>query len=110
MVEHGWGRIVKYSGASAYRGGGTLKAAVQLSIVGSPAGFARQFGKHGVTVNAMALSASQGERDPGIERDINISGINSKIPNPRFGQLQKAAGLVLVGSLSMRGAGFPLER
>ena len=104
MVERGWGRIVNYSGVSAYRGGGALKAAVKLGIVGFTRGLAREFGKHGITVNAIAPSAIQGERDPGTERDVDISGIDSKMPIPRFGQPEEVAALVVY--LSSKHAGF----
>ena len=104
MVERGWGRIVNYSGVSAYRGGGALKAAVKLGIVGFTRGLAREFGKHGVTVNAIAPSAIQGERDPGTERDVDISGIDPKMPIPRFGQPEEVAALVVY--LCSKHAGF----
>ena len=104
MVERGWGRIVNYSGVSAYRGGGALKAAVKLGIVGFTRGLAREFGKHGVTVNAIAPSAIEGERDPGTERDVDISGIDPKMPIPRFGQPEEVAALVVY--LSSKHAGF----
>ena len=95
MVERGWGRIVNYSGVSAYRGGGALKAAVKLGIVGFTRGLAREFGKHGVTVNAIAPSAIEGERDPGTERDVDLSGIDPRLPIPRFGQPEEVAALVV---------------
>lgn len=104
MVERGWGRIVNYSGVSAYRGGGALKAAVKLGIVGFTRGLAREFGKHGVTVNAIAPSAIEGERDPGTERDVDISGIDPKMPIPRFGQPEEVAALVVY--LCSKHAGF----
>ena len=95
MVERGWGRIVNYSGVSAYRGGGAIKAAVKLGVVGFTRGLAREFGKHGVTVNAIAPSNIEGERDPGTERDVDVSGIDPKLPIPRFGQPEEVAALVV---------------
>ncbi|MYA50340.1 MAG: SDR family oxidoreductase [Chloroflexi bacterium] len=95
MVERGWGRIVNYSGVSAYRGGGAMKAAVKLGVVGLTRGLAREFGKHGVTVNAIAPASIEGERDPGTERDVDISGIDPKLPIPRFGQPEEVAALVV---------------
>ena len=95
MVERGWGRIINYSGVSAYRGGGALKAAVKLGVVGFTRGLAREFGKHGVTVNAIAPAGIEGERDPGTERDVDISGIDPKMPVPRFGQPEEVAALVV---------------
>ena len=104
MVERGWGRIVNYSGVSAYRGGGALKAAVKLGIVGFTRGLAREFGKHGITVNAIAPSAIEGERDPGTERDVDISGIDPRMPIPRFGQPEEVAAFVVY--LSSKHAGY----
>ena len=95
MVERGWGRIINYSGVSAYRGGGALKAAVKLGVVGFTRGLAREFGKHGVTVNAIAPAGIEGERDPGTERDVDISGIDPRMPVPRFGQPEEVAALVV---------------
>ncbi len=95
MVERGWGRIINYSGVSAYRGGGAMKAAVKLGIVGLTRGLAREFGKHGVTVNAIAPASIEVERDPGTERDVDISGIDPKMPVPRFGQPEEVAALVV---------------
>ncbi|MCY4447453.1 MAG: SDR family NAD(P)-dependent oxidoreductase [Chloroflexi bacterium] len=95
MVERGWGRIVNYSGVSAYRGGGAMKAAVKLGVVGLTRGLAREFGKHGVTVNAIAPASIEGERDPGTERDVDVSGIDPKLPIPRFGQPDEVAALVV---------------
>ncbi|MDE2838779.1 MAG: SDR family NAD(P)-dependent oxidoreductase [Chloroflexota bacterium] len=95
MVERGWGRIVNYSGVSAYRGGTALKAAVKLGIVGFTRGLAREFGRHGVTVNAIAPASIEGERDPGTERDVDVSGIDPKLPIPRFGRPEEVAALVV---------------
>ncbi len=95
MVERGWGRIVNYSGVSAYRGGGAMKAAVKLGVVGLTRGLAREFGKHGVTVNAIAPASIEGERDPGTERDVDISGIDPRLPIPRFGHPEEVAALVV---------------
>ncbi len=95
MIDRGWGRIINYSGVSAYRGGGALKAAVKLGVVGLTRGLAREFGKHGVTVNAIAPSSIEGERDPGTERDVDIAGVDPKLPIPRFGAPEEVAALVV---------------
>ena len=95
MLERGWGRIVNYSGVSAYKGGTAMKAAVKLGVVGLTRGLAREFGKHGVTVNAIAPASIEGERDPGTERDVDLSGIDPRLPIPRFGQPEEVAALVV---------------
>ena len=104
MVERGWGRIVNYSGVSAYRGGGALKAAVKLGVVGLTRGLAREFGKHGVTVNAIAPASIEGERDPGTERDVDIAGVDPTLPVPRFGRPEEVAAFVVY--LSSKHAGY----
>lgn len=104
MIEKGWGRIINYSGVSAYRGGGAIKAAVKLGVVGFTRGLAREFGKHGITVNAIAPSSIKGERDPGTERDVDVSGIDPKLPIPRFGRPDEVAALVVY--LSSKHAGY----
>ncbi|MDA1035325.1 MAG: SDR family oxidoreductase [Chloroflexi bacterium] len=95
MIERGWGRIINYSGVSAYKGGGAIKAAVKLGVVGFTRGLAREFGKQGITVNAIAPASIEGERDPGTERDVDISGIDPKLPIPRFGRPDEVAALVV---------------
>ncbi len=104
MVERRWGRIVNYSGVSAYRGGTAMKAAVKLGVVGFTRGLAREFGRHGITVNAIAPASIEGERDPGTERDVDVSGIDPKLPIPRFGHPEEVAALVVY--LCSRHAGY----
>ena len=96
MVERGWGRIVNYSGGSAYYGGGATKAAVKLGIVGFTRGLAREFGKHNITVNAIAPGTIEGERDPGTEREEDLLGqVDPSVPIPRFGRPDEIAALVV---------------
>ena len=96
MVERGWGRIVNYSGESAYLGGGATKAAVKLGIVGFTRGLAREFGKHGITANAIAPGTIGVERDAGLERPADLQGhVDPTVPIPRFGRPEEVAALVV---------------
>ena len=96
MIESGWGRIINYSGGSAFRGGGATKAAVKLGVVGFTRGLAREFGKHGITVNSIAPGTIAVERDPGLEREADLKGaVDSSTPIPRFGRTDEVAELVV---------------
>ena len=95
MIDRKWGRIVNYSGISAFKGGGATKAAVKLGVVGFTRGLAREFGKHGITVNAIAPGTIEVERDPGTEREADLKGIDPGVPVPRFGRPEEVAALVV---------------
>jgi NAD(P)-dependent dehydrogenase (short-subunit alcohol dehydrogenase family) len=96
MIDRGWGRIINYSGGSAFRGGGAIKAAVKLGIVGFTRGLARECGTHGITVNAIAPGTIEVERDPGLEREADLRGaVDPNVPIPRFGRPDEVARLVV---------------
>ncbi|MCH7481438.1 MAG: SDR family oxidoreductase [Chloroflexi bacterium] len=96
MVERGWGRIVNYSGISAYTGGGPAKGAAKLGVVGFTRGIASEFGAHGVTANCIAPGSIEVERDPGMERAEDIAGrVGERVPVPRFGRPDEVAALVV---------------
>ena len=46
-------------------------------------------------MNAIAPASIEGERDPGTERDVDLSGIDPRLPIPRFGQPDEVAALVV---------------
>ena len=96
MVERGWGRIVNYSGVSAYAGGTPAKAAAKLGVVGLTRGLAKEFGPHGITANCIAPGSIEVERDPGMERAEDIAGrVDDRLPVPRFGRPDEVAALVV---------------
>jgi NAD(P)-dependent dehydrogenase (short-subunit alcohol dehydrogenase family) len=96
MVENGWGRIINYSGNSAYRGGGASTATVKLGIVGFTRSLAKEFGKHNITANCIAPGSIETERTPGTERQSDrLGSVNDDVPIPRFGTADEVASLVV---------------
>lgn len=96
MVERGWGRVVNYSGVSAYAGGAPAKAAAKLGVVGLTRGIAKEFGPHGITANCIAPGSIEVERDPGTERAEDLAGrVDDRLPVPRFGRPDEVAALVV---------------
>jgi NAD(P)-dependent dehydrogenase (short-subunit alcohol dehydrogenase family) len=96
MVKRGWGRIINYSGVSAYQGGSAAKAATKLGIVGFTRGLAREFGAHNVTANCIAPGNIEVERDPGLERVADLRGaVDQSLPIQRFGRPDEIASLVV---------------
>lgn len=78
MIERRWGRIINFSGITAYIGTsnlgvGAAKAMVKLGIVGFTRGIAREFGQFNITANCV----SPGE----IARDYS-STEQTKPPRP----------------------------
>lgn len=51
MIERGWGRIVNQSSVGAYMGNPSVYGITKLAVVGLTQGLAREFGRHGITVN-----------------------------------------------------------
>jgi NAD(P)-dependent dehydrogenase (short-subunit alcohol dehydrogenase family) len=96
MVENRWGRIISYSGNSAYRGGGASTATVKLGIVGFTRSLAKEFGKHNITANCIAPGSIATERTSGTERQSDRLGVvNDDVPIPRFGTQEEVASLVV---------------
>jgi NAD(P)-dependent dehydrogenase (short-subunit alcohol dehydrogenase family) len=54
MIEQGYGRIINQTSMGAYMGGGGAYAVSKVALLGVTQGFARELGKHGITVNAIA--------------------------------------------------------
>jgi NAD(P)-dependent dehydrogenase (short-subunit alcohol dehydrogenase family) len=105
MVENRWGRVINYSGNSAYRGGGASTATVKLGIVGFTRSLAKEFGKHNVTANCIAPGSIGTERTPGTERQSDHLGVvNADVPIPRFGTQEEVASLVAY--LASENAGY----
>jgi 3-oxoacyl-[acyl-carrier protein] reductase len=54
MIERQYGRIINQASMGAYMGGGGAYAVSKVALIGVTQGFARELGKHGITVNAIA--------------------------------------------------------
>jgi 3-oxoacyl-[acyl-carrier protein] reductase len=54
MIEAGWGRVIMQSSTAAYLGGGGHYAVSKLALLGLTRGFAKELGRHRITVNAIA--------------------------------------------------------
>jgi 3-oxoacyl-[acyl-carrier protein] reductase len=54
MIEQQYGRIINQASMGAYMGGGGAYAVSKVALLGVTQGFARELGKHGITVNAIA--------------------------------------------------------
>jgi 3-oxoacyl-[acyl-carrier protein] reductase len=105
MIQRKWGRIINYSGNSAYRGGSLPMATVKMGVVGFTRSLAKQLGKHNITVNAIAPGSVAGTREAGTERQSDIDGTVSKdLPIQRTGTPEEVAALVVY--LSGEGASY----
>lgn len=54
MIEQKYGRIINQASMGAYMGGGGAYAVSKVALLGVTQGFARELGRHGITVNAIA--------------------------------------------------------
>jgi 3-oxoacyl-[acyl-carrier protein] reductase len=81
MVEAGWGRVIMQSSTAAYLGGGGHYAVSKLALLGLTRGFAKELGRHGITVNAIA---------PGV---VFTEATEATVPAARLDQLLAAAPL-----------------
>jgi len=54
MTGQHYGRIINQASVGAYLGGGGAYAVSKVALLGITQGFARELGKHGITVNAIA--------------------------------------------------------
>jgi 3-oxoacyl-[acyl-carrier protein] reductase len=81
MIEAGWGRVIMQTSTAAYLGGGGHYAVSKLALLGLTRGFAKELGRHGITVNAIA---------PGV---VFTEATEATIPAERLGQLIASAPL-----------------
>ncbi len=63
MVERGYGKIVNLASISAFKGGGSignaLYGASKAAVIALTKGFAREYGRAGINVNAIAPAVTQ---------------------------------------------------
>ncbi len=92
MIENKYGRIVNTSSISGLRGnfGQANYAATKAGIVGMTKTLAREFGKHGITANAVAPGFIATEMTDSIPTEIRKAAIEG-IPVKRAGQPEDIA-------------------
>jgi 3-oxoacyl-[acyl-carrier protein] reductase len=100
MQARGWGRIINFTGATAYLGVGVAKAAVRLGVVGLTRGIAREFGAHNITANCVGPSTVETHRDASAPR----KGVRATQPIQRLAKPEEIVALLLY--LSSENAGF----
>ena len=108
MIETGVGRIVNTSSITAFDGGGTFSkgayAAAKAAVLGLSRGGARELGKFGITVNAIAPGPIDTDIMGGKLTDERKAAMSADIPVGRVGRPEDIA--ALVSFLLSEDAGF----
>ncbi len=98
MVERGVGRIVHLSSASAQRGGGTFGkvpySASKAAVIGLVRSVAREVGKQGVTINAIAPGPIDTDIMGGTLSDARRDELVKDLVVNRIGTVDDVAALV----------------
>lgn len=92
MIERGYGRIVNASSVVALYGnfGQTNYIAAKAGVIGMTKVWARELGRKGITVNAVAPGFIETEMIAGMPENI-IKGLIDKVPVGRMGQPEDVA-------------------
>jgi 3-oxoacyl-[acyl-carrier protein] reductase len=92
MVENGWGRIVNASSVVALYGnfGQTNYVATKAGLIGMTKTLAREFGKKGITVNAVAPGFIATDMVRAMPPEV-LKGMEEKVPSRRLGQPEEIA-------------------
>jgi len=105
MVEHRWGRIVNLTGMNAIHGyaGRAHVSAAKHGLWGLTKALAKEFGPHGITVNAVSPGPIRSQH-PDPEMTRHIESQLDKIPLGRLGEPEDIA--ALCGFLVSEEGGF----
>jgi len=105
MIERGYGRIVQASSVVALYGnfGQTNYVASKAGIIGMTKVWARELGRKGITVNAVAPGFIATEMIESIPENI-MNAMKEKVPANRFGTVDEVANVYLF--LASDEAGF----
>ena len=94
MVEQNWGRIINLTGMNAIHGyqGRAPVSAAKHGLWGLTKALAKEFGPHGITVNAVSPGPIRSEHpDPAMTQHIQSQ--IGKIPLGRLGEPDEIAGI-----------------
>ncbi|MBP1645625.1 MAG: 3-oxoacyl-(acyl-carrier-protein) reductase [Bacteroidetes bacterium] len=92
MVANGWGRIVNASSVVGLYGnfGQANYVATKAGLIGMTKTFAREFGRKGVTVNAIAPGFISTEMVAAMPEEV-LAGMKAKVPIGRLGDPKEIA-------------------
>ena len=92
MVETGWGRIINASSVVAHYGnfGQTNYVATKAGVIGMTKVWAREFGRKGITVNAIAPGFINTDMMKTVPQDY-LNGLLGKTPLNRLGEVEDIA-------------------
>lgn len=96
MVEKGWGRIVNASSVVALYGnfGQTNYVATKAGVIGMTKTLARELGRKGITVNAIAPGFISTEMVKKMPEEV-LKGMEEKVPLKRLGKPEDIAAAYL---------------
>lgn len=100
MKQQQRGRIINFSGATAFLGTGVANATARLGIVGFTRGIAREFGEYNITANCIGPSTIEVERDA-FQKPKSVRPTQ---PIRRFGKPEEVISLMIY--LACENAGF----
>ena len=105
MIAQRWGRIINLTGMNAMQGYAARAhvSAAKHGLWGLTKALAREFGPHGVTVNAVSPGPIEGERMTDAQAE-HIRGMVSRVPLGRLGTPGEIASLC--GWLASDDGGF----
>lgn len=100
MMARSWGRIINFTGLSAFDGSDALAGSTELGIVGLTRGIAREYGQYNITANCIGAG--------GIETEEAEGGLSfppgNRNPIRRWGRPEEIAYLAV--SLASDQAGY----
>jgi 3-oxoacyl-[acyl-carrier protein] reductase len=96
MIEHGYGRIIQATSIVALYGnfGQTNYAASKAGLIGMTKVWARELGRKGITVNAVAPGFIVTEMFETIPENT-VKALKDKVPSNRLGTVEEVANVYL---------------
>ena len=100
LVQNDWGRVINFSGQSAFEGTDAGSSASEFGIIGLTRGIAREYGKNNITANCICPGGAQ---SPG-DSDTQAFPPSERDPLPRWGKPEEIAYLAV--SIAGEDAGY----